>query len=1126
MHFFLNGLLTVALFVCAQDTNTTEPAKADQPAPAASAPASGGEAPAAVGSEAAPAVTAPQASEQPAEATQPTPNPAPAPATDADPAKADAPAAENAKSGDTPAAVNPVGAAATDSTTTDPAKSDTAASDDGKTDDSTVSEDAGGSGWRGLLIFLGVFAVVILPFVFGQMLANSLKVKDWGMRFGISLFALVLGLAPFVAALIGGKPMNEVIRLGIDLKGGTNMVFQVKGEGKTITNEVMDKMVGAVGKRINPSGTEEITVRQVGQDRIEVIVPGEDPQTVDEIKRRIIDLGSLEFFVAADFSDHRDIVQQGLAMGKELNELYDSAGNLIAVWRPAFEKNNEPQLLTGQGLVSRTVEKIRSENGKATKYNTEEYLLIADPPAQRVTGDYLVSATPGYGQSGQVIVNFRFNQRGGFLFQQLTSANLPKPGGAKSKLAIVLNRQVYSAPSINSVISDQGMIEGNFSQEEAQELSDVLNAGALEVPIDPKPLSEATVDPTLGADVRQKGVSSVLIGGVAVILFMLFYYRFAGVVAVSLLVLNILLVMGSMVLINATFTLPGLAGIVLVIGMAVDANVLIYERLREELNRGSSLRMAIHNGFEKAFSTIVDSNVTTLLTAVVLFMIGTDAIKGFAVTLFIGITMSMFTACYVGRLIFDVAERRRWITTLNMLAIVRNTKLDFLGLRWICGAISLTLIAGGMVAFMIRGDKNYDIDFTGGTMVAFQLQEEAPTEEVRRTLATQFTEGFTLERLSMADEKTEGIGRHFRLRTTESDSGDATSTETESAEDRVRHKVYEAFRQEPSMHLRMVTMEAGEVVPIAVDAADESAEAISLKRFAGGVHAPITLSDEVAAGTVTDKLTRSLARLKDGDQPKYANATSMIELVGLEGSGLSAAEREVRKYSKLDVRAMAGISADDLKTALTAMSNEMAASPLFDEVNTFASSVASEMVNSAILAIVISMLIIVAYIWFRFQNVDFGIAAVAALIHDVLIVMGSLALVSWIYGTPIGDLLLITDLRINLPMVAAFLTLVGYSLNDTIVVFDRIREIRGKNPEINVAMVNSALNQTLSRTLLTSFTTWIVVIILYSLGGEGIHGFAYCLLIGIFVGTYSSIYVASPVLLWLMNRKSKTLKRI
>jgi SecD/SecF fusion protein len=263
---------------------------------------------------------------------------------------------------------------------------------------------------------------------------------------------------------------------------------------------------------------------------------------------------------------------------------------------------------------------------------------------------------------------------------------------------------------------------------------------------------------------------------------------------------------------------------------------------------------------------------------------------------------------------------------------------------------------------------------------------------------------------------------------------------------------------------------------------------------------------------------------KEDGSNKYSVTEGLFGLEGTEGSGTTVGERSVRKFNKLTVRVSPDVAADDLKSALTSMQSTLASTPLFDEVNTFASAVASEMKESALIAILLSIVAISAYIWFRFQNVVFGLAAVVALVHDVLVSLGFVAMASWVSGTPIGDLFLIDDFRINLPMIAAFLTLVGYSLNDTIVMFDRIREVRGKNPAITVSMVNLSLNQTLGRTILTATTVFIVVFILYAFGGAGIHGFAWCLLVGCIAGTYSSIYIASPILIWALNKVQGTVK--
>ena len=1140
-----------------------------------------------------------------------------------------------------------------------------------------VAEAANIGGGTAFAIFV---TGLIGAFILGAFLAKAMKVTDWGFRFGVCLAALAIGVMPFMVRAINGETWDEGIRLGIDLAGGTNMVFQVQEEeGKELTDELMDKMIGAVQKRINPSGTSEITVRRVGKDRIEVIVPGKDAQTVNDIKRRITKLGSLQFFITASRSFDSEIISQAQALSSDDDKLLNASKEVIARWMPVFEKDKDPQVtITDPGdtkfeederaskwdvdeanesadvktkaqytflqhsdAVGRDVELLRTRDGVVEKYKSRQYLVLVDPPEQQVSGKYLKQAGHGVDpQSGGQIVTFRFNTRGAFLFSRLTSRHIPQPGKPKRGLGIVLDRHIYSAPVINSTISENGQIEGNFTFEEVRELTGVLNAGALEVPINPKPLSEATVDPTLGEDVRRKGVQAIMVAAAVVVLFMLVYYRFAGIVAVICLFLNLVLVLTVMMAVDATFTLPGLAGLVLTIGMAVDANVLIFERMREESNRGSSLRMAIQNGFSKAFTTIVDANVTTLITAVILYMIGTEVVKGFAVSLFVGITMSMFTALYVGRVIFDVAEKKRWITKLSMFSLVGATKWNFLGKRRVCAMLSALMISCGLAAFFSRGEKNYDIDFTGGTMVTFQLTDTAETENVQAALGKQFTDNFTVERLTLAGTEATSGSKYFRLRTTESDTemkhsevkpfaiaedddsaqamqykrfdGGHTATislstevaigtisdmladavksikgaegfkypnpeavfaveglegpglnaagqevqkfskvtargtpdlskddfktalgtvqtqlEEESAEDRVREKVDKAFNGQTAMKLRKVSMEHSGLTPFAIAEDDDSAQAMQYKRFNGGHTATISLSTEgqsteVAMGTISDMLADEIEKIGLPENSTYPDPEAVFAVEGLKGSGLNAVGQEVQKFSEVTVRGTSDLTEGDFIIALGEMKKKLDSSPLFDEVNTFASAVASEMKTSAIMAIIISLLAIVAYIWFRFQKITFGLAAVVALVHDVLIVLGLMAIASYLSDNVLGEALLLNDFRINLPMVAAFLTIVGYSLNDTIVVFDRIREVRGKNPSLTDEIVNTSLNQTLSRTLLTSLTTFFVVCILYVFGGEGIHGFAFCLTLGVIVGTYSSIYVASPVLVWLMNRDTTT----
>ena len=949
-------------------------------------------------------------------------------------------------------------------------------------------------------VLLIVAAVLILPFVIGQLIANALKLKDLGFRMGVVLFAITLGLSPFVSRMATGGSWRDAINLGIDLAGGTNMVFQVDREAaeameKDVNAELMDKMVGAVGRRINPSGTEEVTVRSVGQDRIEVIVPGADPERVERIKQRITKLGSLEFAILANRFEHQDLINQATQLRDDQRDLYRGTV-LVAKWRPvARTRDGQPKEVgVGDGVAFRDV-----QQGDQT---IREFLVVVDPdPARRITGRFLTRAYETMSDSGPA-VGFTFNTQGGYLFQQLTARYQPREGaGYRSRLAILLSDEVQSAPTINAIIGASGIIQGQFDQQELNELINVLNAGALEVPLIEQPVNEFSVSPLLGVDVQEKGLSAIMWALIAVFLFTLAYYMFAGMVADICLLVNIIMVVGVMSLIDATFTLPGLAGLVLTIGMAVDANVLIFERMREEQEKGSSLRMCIKNGFDKAFSTIVDANVTTLITAVVLYVIGTDQVKGFAVALFVGILMSMFSALFVGRLIFDVCERKRWLKSLKMFGIVHAANYNFVGKKQVAAIVSVALIVVGMLTVFSRGSDNLDIDFRGGAMVTFRFEDgsEPTVDDVRNALESKFDTNITLEQLSLSEA--DGDQTLFRMRTTEKDART------------VSDRISEAFEDTPYQLVRQhVTLGDVETIPEA-ESGDDGDEAAASDPFAGGMKAEVALSQPMTIETFLGAISDSLGEITNDDgAPRYDNPEAFLEVEGATGAA------PTDKQEALIVKARTNVPADDFRTALTTLKSDFESKPLFDEVNTFDSAVASETQTDALLAMLFSLVAIIAYLWIRFQRVTFGLAAVVALVHDVLCVLGLVALAAYASGNSFGQMLGLIDFKINLPMVAAFLTIVGYSLNDTIVVFDRIREERGKNPAMTDEIVNRSLNKTLSRTLLTSFTTLLVVFLLYAMGGEGVRGFAFCLILGVIVGTYSSIFVASPVLVWLMNR--------
>ena len=917
------------------------------------------------------------------------------------------------------------------------------------------------------------------------------------------------------------------IKLGIDLAGGANLILEVDQkklaeQEKELTPDVMSQMATSINKRANPGGNKELTVRPLGTNRIEVIIPKADPQVVEQTKRMMTRLGSLELAILAN---RRDVKFQDLVRRAE--ELPDDKTRVITevpqtdgstrsrvdgAWLPISEDGRDVQNSPNQ-LVFKKRPNLQGQP-------VDHVLVSYEDENLRVTGENLNNVYQTNDENGRLGVGFRLNFIGATKFGELTGANEPdRSSGFYRHLAIILDGEVFSAPTLNERISGSGQISGDFTGEEINELIGVLKAGALEVPLKKEPVSELTISPTLGSDVQKKGVAAIGIASIAVVVFMIGYYRFSGIVAVVCLLLNLVLVMGMMIFIEATFTLPGLAGLVLTIGMAVDANVLIFERIREEQRRGGTVRMAIQNGFGRAFTTIVDANVTTLLVAVVLYMIGTDQVRGFAVTLFIGIVMSMFTALYVGRLLFDIWERRKRREQLKMNSLpgIAGREFNFVGRRRIAAVVSLLVIVCGMASVVKRGLSNFDIDFRGGRAVSFELRKspvEATAEDIREKLAAvdkdnELSDSMSLEELTGIegeDQDTSTDGRRrFRLRTTTTEDG---SAETDSVNEKIQNWIDMAFKQDAEYELTTMSVTSEPESKI-----DDSSDADY--HTGHEVRVSLVSDDKVQRENARAYVADALAAVRGGDS---SQAELDFEIRAADDPG----EPGAAVATKWAIRFKKGVLRDQVKKTIATMTETIDGKPQFDEVTSFASAVANEMRQSAVLAMLFSLIAIVGYIWFRFQRIDFGLAAVVALVHDVLVVLGGVALAGLAaeeMGLD-GGVLQLQDFKINLPMIAAFLTIVGYSLNDTIVVFDRIREVRGKNPSLTPEMVNLSLNQTLSRTLLTSVTTLIVVVILYFGGGDGIHGFAYCLVLGVVVGTYSSIFVASPTLLWMMNPDS------
>ena len=1011
-----------------------------------------------------------------------------------------------------------------------------------------VEQNPAGIPWY--LHLLVALAAMFVSFFLGNYLGKKLRMPDHGWKIGLILFCLLASVAILL--------MGPSLKLGIDLRGGALLVYEVDQTKKRSDQAVnMDDLIDAIKRRVNPGGQKEVTIRTSGYERIEVIVPEVDEAEVQRIERLITTTGNLQFRILANNRKDKDLIERALD-DTERTKFLDASGKLTAWWVPV-KPGEESSIASYPEIALR--KRMRGER------EITEVLVVTDK--YNVTGAYLVDARSSSDERGRPSVSFTFDDDGGERFGALTGEHLPdEQTGFTYKLGIILDDELYSAPQLNNTIYRRGEISGSFTSEEVEELVNVLKAGSLPAALAKEPISKLFSGPTLGQDTITKSTNAMIIAAILVPLFMLWYYRFCGIVADFALLLNILVLFAIMLSVNAVFTLTSFAGLALTIGMAVDNNVLVFERLREELNRGTALRMAIRNAFQRAGTTIIDANLTTLIVATVLYIIGTDQLKGFAVPLFIGMTISMFTSIFVSRVIFDVAEKRRWITEVKMLRLIGRTNIDFLRLFPYTAMMSILFMVLAVVVSVYRGQGLFDIDFTGGVSVQAMFDQPQNTGEVRRLLGDR-PESERLPDLAVSDVYLVGEerGRRFMLNTSEMDI------------DEVKHELTRVFGDKLSRNsLEFTPLEiissAGQAAPspdmapdakpadppdrdqsrldlpprtmlafaggdaLALMLADDSKEpsagnvaqppsavqnrpgqpGAAVPQAAAAERQPLARPDQFAGGVRTQLTFTSPINYQTVEQylgTALEKAGLSLEAVPYEISNDKYTEGESTKYPQWTLKIMH--PQQQVESLLASMENHLAENPIFPSSSEIGTTVAGHTQLVAIGALTTSWLFIILYLWIRFQGVAFGLAAVAALIHDVFIVLGAVAVS--IYAAPYLGFLMIEPLKINLPIVAAFLTIIGFSVNDTIVIFDRVREVRGKAPNITREMINLSTNQTLSRTLLTSFTSLLVIVVLYICGGEAIHGFAFALIVGVLTGTYSSVYVASPILLWLFGKR-------
>ena len=725
---------------------------------------------------------------------------------------------------------------------------------------------------------------------------------DKYFKWKVILTLAVVGLSIYFA-----YPPQEKIHLGLDLKGGVHLLLKVDTEkiDEKHRSGAVDRAVEIIKNRIDQFGVREPYITKQGKDNIVVQLPGLTDQ--DRAREIVAKTAHLEFKLV---TDDEKIVKDALA------------GNIP------------------QGYETKQVE----EEGKLA-----DTLVLEIQPV--LTGDKLSNASVSFDQYGQPVVQIQFDKEGAKTFDAVTFRNIGR------RLAIILDGKVHSAPVIRDRIPNgRGQISGSFTVQQASDLALVLNAGALPAPV--KIVEQRTVGPTLGQDSIRSGIYASIGGAVLIVLFMSLHYLIPGIIASFAVLLNLVILLGVLAKTGASLSLPGIAGIILTMGMAVDANVLINERMREERKLGKAVRSVISAGYHKAFSAILDSNATTVISALMLLWFGTGPLRGFAITLSIGLAASMFTAIVVTRLIFDYFTRERKEISLRMLGFIPEPKVDWIKKRWFGYTFSLILTVGGLITIFVKGPHQLGLDFTGGATEEIHLKQAVDLAKVRSALI----------KAGLQEEQLQYYGRP----------------------------------EEQNILIRTKS---------------ESTKAIQ---------------------------------------------QALSDLMGKN-------QFEIRRSEALGPAA------------------------------------GKELFGKALKAIGISLAMMMVYLAWRFQF-QYALCAIIALLHDVIVALGFFFL---------------TGRDFSLPIVAAALTIIGYSVNDTIITFDRIREdTKVFRKEDFSKIVTLSINQTFSRTVLTTLMTLFGVLALLFFGGPAINDFAFILLVGFSSGVYSTMFIASPFLVALRGKKT------
>ena len=940
------------------------------------------------------------------------------------------------------------------------------------------------------------------------------------------------------ADLAFNKSVDAVMRTNLDAVRMLE-VLQQPTVGKTRTDEITGDEV------TEPSPREKQLNRLIAdmpqrKAEIESIAKAYDAyqekkgplDDADDLKRLMRGAGVLEFRITANNSEVANIDEllAGLR-DRGPRSLRSSSPYLwFKIHDPARFVDDREQLEALRDNPRETLARDGAQNGQGLigdEYGGEYYVLLWNTPerslSRQQTGWELSSAKGIPDSQGFPAVGFEMNARGAKLMGDLTGNNV------KRRMAILLDGSIYSGPpNIQSKISGSGIItggRGGFSQGELKYLVRTLGAGSLSAQLSPEPISERTIGPALGKDNLERGFESAVLALICVALFMMVYYFFAGLVADLALMANIVLILGVMAMLKASFTMPGIAGVVLTIGMCVDANVLIFERIREELRAGRDMVAALRLGYEKAFSSIIDGNITNLIVCVILGYTATAEIKGFAVTLGIGIIATLFTALFMTRVIFDwyyvvmgAKKMGQLPSSVDSIERLLAPSIDWVAKRKIFWVVSAVVVIISVASVFMRGSDLFDIEFRGGTEVEFTLKEdlrdtvEMITTDVRKALPAASVIGI--------NDSTEDGYRTFSILTTNTDADAVSTAVRETFQAKLdTPPVIKFDGNQFGVKPNERTLPGDIVLPITganlgqVIGRPEVTNDVS--EATGGVAIVLANLDPPVRLNELEERIRAMRLQPDFEAAQFRSPPRVV--------GITASPEAPDRWSTVVVVShdpaidyfddQAAWEIDVAGTDWNLVNAALERTSSLNKVTNFTATVARTMTYNAIVALGLSIIAIVIYIWFRFGSLRYGLSAIVALVHDVAIALGLIAISGWIYQTTNSGLGLgLVDFKINMAMIAAILTIIGYSLNDTIIVFDRIRENRGKLAVASPSIMNRSINQTISRSVITSGTTFVAVFVLYVDGGAGIHGFAFAMVVGVLIGTYSSIAIASPLL--------------